>query len=97
MKKDAGVELRRPAQDEDVLSTMLREGAQRFVDQAVRALAIPPRLAVGHDALGFWAAIEEIYPETRHQRCWKHKTVNVLNYLPRALSNRRFLRSAGVI
>jgi putative transposase len=50
-----------------------------------RGLAIPPRLAVGDGALGFWAALEEIYPETQHQRCWKHKTVNVLNYLPRAL------------
>ena len=46
---------------------------------------IPPRLAVGDGALGFWAALEEIYPETRHQRCWKHKALNVLNYLPRAL------------
>jgi len=50
-----------------------------------RGLAIPPRLAVGDGALGFWAALDEIYPETGHQRCWKHKTVNVLNYLPRAL------------
>jgi transposase-like protein len=50
-----------------------------------RGLTIPPRLAVGDGALGFWAALEELYPETRHQRCWKHKTVNVLNYLPRAL------------
>jgi transposase-like protein len=50
-----------------------------------RGLAIPPRLAVGDGALGFWAALDEIYPETCHQRCWKHKTVNVLNYLPRAL------------
>jgi len=50
-----------------------------------RGLEIPPRLAVGDGALGFWAALEELYPETRHQRCWKHKTMNVLNYLPRAL------------
>jgi transposase-like protein len=50
-----------------------------------RGLEIPPRLAVGDGALGFWAALEELYPETRPQRCWKHKTVNVLNYLPRAL------------
>lgn len=50
-----------------------------------RGLAIPPQLAVGDGALGFWGALEEVYPETRHQRCWKHKTVNVLNYLPRAL------------
>jgi len=40
---------------------------------------------VGDGALGFWAALEEVYPETRHQRCWKHKTANVLNYLPRAV------------
>ena len=50
-----------------------------------RGLLIPPRLAVGDGALGFWAALEEIYPQTRHQRCWKHKTVNALNYFPRAV------------
>jgi putative transposase len=50
-----------------------------------RGLEIPPRLAVGDGALGFWAALDEIYPQTRAQRCWKHKTVNVLNYLPRAV------------
>lgn len=50
-----------------------------------RGLAIPPRLAVGDGALGFWAALREIYPETRQQRCWVHKTANVLNYLPKAL------------
>jgi putative transposase len=50
-----------------------------------RGLAIPPRLAVGDGALGFWAALREIYPETRQQRCWVHKTANVLNYLPKSL------------
>ncbi len=50
-----------------------------------RGLSLPPKLAVGDGALGFWAALEEIYPETRHQRCWVHKTVNILNYLPRAV------------
>jgi transposase-like protein len=49
-----------------------------------RGLTSPPRLAVGDGALGFWAALEEIYPETRQQRCWVHKIVNVLNYLPKA-------------
>lgn len=44
-----------------------------------------PELGVGDGALGFWAALEEVYPKTRHQRCWVHKTVNVLNYLPKAL------------
>jgi putative transposase len=38
-----------------------------------------PDLAVGDGALGFWKAIEEIFPGTRHQRCWVHKTANVLN------------------
>lgn len=44
-----------------------------------------PILAVGDGALGFWAALGEIFPATREQRCWMHKTGNVLNYLPRLL------------
>ncbi len=44
-----------------------------------------PKLAVGDGALGFWAALDEIYPETRHQRCWMHKTGNVLNYAPKSV------------
>jgi len=43
-----------------------------------------PELGVGDGALGFWAALDEIYPETRHQRCWVHKTRNVLNCLPKS-------------
>lgn len=50
-----------------------------------RGLTIAPKLAVGDGALGFWAALEEIYPATRHQRCWVHKTVNILNYLPKSV------------
>ncbi|WP_328334068.1 IS256 family transposase [Streptomyces sp. NBC_00455] len=41
-----------------------------------------PVLAVGDGALGFWKAINEVFPETRHQRCWVHKTANVLDSLP---------------
>jgi len=44
-----------------------------------------PQLSIGDGAMGFWAALEEIYPETRHQRCWVHKTANVLNALPKSL------------
>jgi transposase-like protein len=44
-----------------------------------------PKLAIGDGALGFWAAVEEIFPDTRGQRCWVHKTANVLNYLPKRL------------
>jgi len=42
------------------------------------------RLAVGDGALGFWAALAEVYPETREQRCWVHKTANVLDKLPKS-------------
>jgi len=41
-----------------------------------------PRLAIGDGAMGFWAALEEVYGDTRQQRCWMHKTMNVLNSLP---------------
>ena len=44
-----------------------------------------PEVACGDGALGFWAAISEAYPKTRHQRCWVHKTANVLNKLPKSL------------
>jgi len=43
-----------------------------------------PELAIGDGAMGFWAAVEEIYPTTRQQRCWIHKTNNVLNALPKS-------------
>lgn len=42
-----------------------------------------PKLATGDGAMGFWAALEEVFPATRQQRCWMHKTGNVLNYLPK--------------
>ena len=44
-----------------------------------------PKLAVGDGALGLWSALAEVYPETRAQRCWVHKTVNVLDKLPKSL------------
>ena len=50
-----------------------------------RGLTIDPKLAVGDGALGFWAATREIWPATREQRCWVHKTANVLNKLPKAM------------
>jgi len=53
-----------------------------------RGLTEAPRLAVGDGALGFWAALEEIFPHTRAQRCWVHKSGNVLNYLPRSLQGK---------
>ncbi len=43
-----------------------------------------PKLAIGDGAMGFWAALEEVLPDTRQQRCWMHKTMNVLNCLPKS-------------
>jgi putative transposase len=43
-----------------------------------------PKLAIGDGAMGFWAALDEVYSETRQQRCWMHKTMNVLNCLPKS-------------
>ena len=48
-----------------------------------RGLQIGPKLAIGDGALGFWKALSKAYGETRHQRCWVHKTANVLNKLPK--------------
>ena len=53
-----------------------------------RGLSEGPRLAIGDGALGFWKAIAQIYPETKWQRCWVHKTANVLNKLPKSLQSK---------
>ena len=50
-----------------------------------RGLTVSPKLAIGDGALGFWKAISKCYPSTRHQRCWVHKTANVLNALPKSV------------
>ena len=53
-----------------------------------RGLQEAPKLAVGDGALGFWAALEEVFPGVRQQRCWVHKTANVLDKLPKKLQPR---------
>ena len=67
----------------------MRESAQSWrellVDLKARGLAIAPELATGDGALGFWKALEEVSPATRHQRCTVHKTANVLDKLPRSV------------
>lgn len=52
-------------------------------DLKKRGLVHQPKLATGDGALGFWGALEEEYPKTRHQRCWVHKTANILDKLPK--------------
>ena len=66
-----------------------RESAQSWkellLDLKRRGLETGPELAVGDGALGFWKALREVYGETRVQRCWVHKTANVLNQMPKSL------------
>jgi transposase-like protein len=65
-----------------------RESAQDWrellLDLKNRGLAIAPKLAIADGALGFWKAIGEVWPATREQRCWVHKTANILNKLPKS-------------
>ena len=50
-----------------------------------RGLTVPPELATGDGALGFWTALRDVYPDTREQRCWVHKTQNVTGALPKSM------------
>jgi len=65
-----------------------RESAQDWrellLDLKARGLTVAPKLAVADGALGFWKAVGEVWPATREQRCWVHKTANVLNKLPKS-------------
>lgn len=65
-----------------------RESAQSWrellLDVQRRGMSIDPKLAVGDGALGFWKALAEVFPTTKEQRCWVHKTANVLDKLPKA-------------
>ena len=69
--------------------TGMRESGQSWkellVDLKARRLSIAPEVAVGDGALGFWKALDEAFPTTRHQRCWLHKTLNVLDKFPKSL------------
>jgi putative transposase len=64
-----------------------RESAESWkellLDLKQRGLTIAPKLAVGDGALGFWKALPQVFGRTRAQRCWVHKTANVLNQLPK--------------
>ena len=71
------------------LADGIRESAQSWkellLDLKRRGLTIGPQLAVADGALGFWKAIDQVWPKTLAQRCWVHKTANVLNKLPKSL------------
>jgi putative transposase len=74
------------------LADGLRESAHSWRDLLLdlkrRGLSSGPQLSVGDGALGFWKALEEVWPTTRAQRCWVHKTANVLNKLPNSLHSK---------
>jgi len=65
-----------------------RESEQSWIEILLslkaRGLSDAPHLAIGDGALGFWQAIQKVFPSTRHQRCWVHKTANILNKLPKS-------------
>jgi putative transposase len=70
-----------------------RESAQSWRELLLRlrdqnGLVLDPELATGDGALGFWQALREVWPKTRQQRCWVHKTANVLNKLPQSLQGK---------
>ncbi|WP_042883256.1 IS256 family transposase [Cupriavidus necator] len=62
--------------------------AEVLLDLKSRGLQAGPLAAVGDGAMGFWAALEEVFPATRAQRCWFHKMGNVLNALPKSQHGR---------
>lgn len=67
----------------------VRESAQSWrellVDVKRRGLSIAPEIAIGDGALGFWQALDEVFPGTAHQRCWVHKAANVLDKVPKSV------------
>ena len=77
--------------DKDVLAIAdgFRENADRWRDLLgglkKRDLTVPPKLAIGDGALGFWTALRDVFPETREQRCWMHKMQNVTGALPKSM------------
>ena len=59
-----------------------------LLEVKARGLEIDPKLAIGDGALGFWAAVRKVFPSVAEQRCWVHKTANVLNKLPKGLQGK---------
>src|ERR1700680_604815 len=82
--------------------TGMRESAQSWkellVDLKARGLSVAPQVAIGDGALGFWKALDEAFPTTRHQRCWLHKTLHVLEKLPKSWqpNSQKDLREIGL-
>jgi putative transposase len=69
-----------------------RESTQSWLELLLdlkgRGLSVSPQLAIGDGAMGFWGALEKAWPTTQHQRCWVHKTANILNKMPKSLQSK---------
>lgn len=59
-----------------------------LLDLKRRGLKQGPKLAIGDGSLGFWAAVREVFPEAREQRCWVHKTANLLDKMPKSMQSK---------
>ena len=70
---------------EDGFRESLASWEEVLIKLRQRGLIQGPRLATGDGALGFWNALSKIYPDCRHQRCWVHKTANVLNKVSKSM------------
>ena len=62
--------------------------SEMLLDLKQRGLSFAPKLAVGDGSLGFWAALDEVFPETKRQRCWVHKTANILDKMPKSIQSK---------
>jgi transposase-like protein len=71
------------------ISDGVRESEQSWTEVLnqlnAQGLTAAPKLAIGDGALGFWNAVTKVWPTTRHQRCWVHKTANILNKVPKSM------------
>jgi len=71
------------------ISDGFRENADSWKDLLknlkTRGMTVPPQLAIGDGAIGFWTALRDVYPETREQRCWMHKMQNVTGAMPKSM------------
>ena len=61
---------------------------EMLLDLKARGLKVDPSLSVGDGGLGFWAALSEVYPNTKRQRCWVHKTGNILDKMPKSVQSK---------
>ena len=76
-----------------------RAGKQAVLEGAIagqRGLDVAPKVATADGGLGFWAALDEVYPSTLQQRCWVHKTANVPGKLPKKLQGAAKERLRGI-